>query len=97
MAVRSYGDIWNQSLLVEVDSTQLDELSKSLARAESAHRSNETRQLIIAAGLVASLAVLIYVAYLLLNAATKGYYTLLLRIGAVLVIVGGALLVLVLG
>jgi hypothetical protein len=42
---------------------------------------------------IGGLAVLILAVYLVLNAATKGYYSLVLRLAAIALVVGGAIVV----
>lgn len=85
---RDYGDVWRSAMLIQIQASPnvleglRTEAARQITASRHARRTDVTRTVVSIAGL----AVLIVVVYLALNAATKGYYTWVLR-GAVVVIV----------
>jgi hypothetical protein len=78
----SVGPIWREALLLDESAEKLQILQSSvMRRARSAQRA-ELGVLASACGL----AFIIFLLYIFLNAATKGYYTISLRIVAVLLV-----------
>ncbi len=93
---RPYGALYRTAMLLDVSPENLDRVAAELVTV-----STRTRRTVVAtwwrlASSIGALAVLIFAAYLVLNAATKGYYAWLLRLAAVVVVVGGVLFLLVL-
>jgi hypothetical protein len=87
---RPYGTIHRVSLLVREDHRVLDDIASTVTR----RRDSVARDWLWTAGSVGGVSVVVLLVYLLVNAATKGYYTWSLRIGAVALAAGGAVLVL---
>jgi len=80
---RSYGDLWRQQMLIDASPRAIMPLARGIS-AQVRDCRMEARQTWW--NLVASLggmAVLIFAVYLVLNAATKGYYTWVLRVLAI--------------
>ena len=73
------GEIWRHALLIDASVEKMDQLAVHKAVLARTHRLNWARMIFSVAGLLA----LITVAYVFLNAATKGYYTWSLRIAGV--------------
>lgn len=92
---RPYGDVWRSYLLVNASPKVVDPLAlrigTQVAGQETARVSRGLRGVLSLAGL----AVLVLVVYLLLNAATKGYYAGVLRLVAILLAGAGTLLLVV--
>ena len=87
---RTYGDVWQQTLLVSASPIAVDNIAASVVRRASGQRAARLRTRMSLAGSIAGLAALILVAYVVLNAATKGYYVWVLRLAAGALVVGGA-------
>lgn len=85
----SSADVYRAELLVDNSSSQIDHLVSSFERQQRAVRASWARLIFSLAGL----ALLIWVLYLFLNAATRGYYVITLRSGAFLLLVIGLLVV----
>jgi hypothetical protein len=73
------GEIWRHALLIDASVDKMEELAAHKAVLARTHRLNWARMI----GSVAGLLALITVAYIFLNAATKGYYTWSLRIAGI--------------
>ena len=97
----SASNIWRQAILLDVSSDKMSHLAdakKNLLAQTTAAKAGHTRQmrqtwarmLLSLAGLIT----VICVVYLIVNVATKGYYTLVLRIVTVATIVIGAIVLL---
>lgn len=87
---RAYGDLWRQSLLVDASAETMQTLADNVHAQllvqrdiEQAHRRVQVESWAGIIGPIVGLAVLILAVYALLNAVTKGYYTGVLRAGAV--------------
>lgn len=91
---RPYGEVWKQSLLVDASPPAVDGLALDMTRRSAARKSAAVRTWSTLAASIGGLAALIFLAYLVLNAATKGYYVLVLRLAAVAAILGGAVAIL---
>ncbi len=87
---RPYATMYRTSLLVREDPLALSEIASTVTH----RRDSVARGWLWTAGSVGGVSVIVLLVYLLLNAATRGYYTWSLRIGAVALAVGGAVLVL---
>lgn len=86
----STSDIWRSALLLDLSSDKIKAITESLQAQVSLTRRTWTRQL----GSGLGLAFVLFLLYLFLNAATRGYYTISLRIAtAVLVVAGIAIVV----
>ena len=83
---RPYGKLWRESLLINADEGPVARVSHSVAQHRATRTVRARRSWLTKAGSMAALGLLIVVVYLLLNAATKGYYVWSLRI------LGGGLL-----
>ena len=73
------GEIWRHALLIDASPGKMEQLAAHKVVVARIHRLNWARMIFSVAGLLA----LITVAYVFLNAATKGYYTWSLRIAGV--------------
>jgi hypothetical protein len=73
------GEIWRHALLIDASVDKMEDLAAHKAVLARTHRLNWARMI----GSVAGLLALITVAYIFLNAATKGYYTWSLRIAGI--------------
>lgn len=87
---KPYGQLWRNSILVDIPETQLADLTRDYLHGLSAERAGWRHTLLMAAGLVLGIVVL----YLFLNAATKGYYTWMLRTAGLVVVAAGVCFVL---
>jgi hypothetical protein len=87
---RPYGSVWTEAVLVDVSPTRIDSLMHSYKSDRMKFHANETRSHeVLLIGIAAA-----WMAYLLLNTITKGYFTMRLRIAAaVATVLGVALLV----
>jgi len=99
---RPYGKVWREQILVDASQnamervafeavTRLDMLAGAEAHQRAAKRQTWWALTVSLGGLV----VLIFAVYLVLNAATKGYYTWVLRLLAIGAIIAGVALVIV--
>jgi hypothetical protein len=78
------GEIWRHALLIDASPGKMEQFAMHKAVVTSRMRANWARMISSVLGLL----VLIIVAYIFLNAATRGYYTWSLRIaGAILAVV----------
>jgi len=93
---RPYGQVWRQSLLVNASPETVDSLADSVVRQAVGERSARLKTWGTLAGSVVGLIALILVAYVVLNAATKGYYVWVLRLAAGALVAGGAAVLLML-
>jgi len=91
---RPYGNLWRQSLLIDASPRHLDSLASNIMSRASRLRRTEVRGWYRLGMTLGGLVVLIVAVYLVLNAATKGYYVWVLRLAAVALIAGGAVVVL---
>jgi hypothetical protein len=87
---RPYGTVWTESVLLDVSPQRLDSLTSSYQADQAQwreHSSKIRQRVVIAVGGA-------WLAYLLLNSITKGYFTMRLRLAAALATaVGVALLI----
>lgn len=94
---RPYGDVWQHALLVNASDAQVTAHAAaflpSIVQQHRAQALVRESWLIRAASLIL-LTVLITVVYGFLNAATRGYYTWMLRGSMVLLVLGGAVVLL---
>lgn len=91
--VRPYGEIWRQTLLVDAYQGTLNGKAQRVCDqtiAVQGARASSWGHLGMSIG---GLAVLILAVYLVLNAATRGYYSLVLRLAAVALAVAGTIVV----
>jgi len=93
---RPYGDVWRQSLLVDSSPKTVDPLAAAVVSQTAGHRSAVVSSWARIATSIGGLALLIFVLYLVLNAATKGYYVWVLRVAAAALVVAGIAAVLLL-
>jgi hypothetical protein len=85
---RPYGTVWTESVLLDVSPQRLDSLLHSYQADQSQWRAHSTRiRQSIAISVVGA-----WLAYLLLNTITKGYFTMRLRLAAALVTAAGVAL-----
>ena len=84
------GKIWRQAVLLDVTPKKLGRLAERQWGLWRADRAGWLRRI----GSIAAILALVCVVYLFLNLATKGYYTWSLRVAAVVLLAGGAALVL---
>ncbi|MDM8006294.1 MAG: hypothetical protein QUV05_09130 [Phycisphaerae bacterium] len=94
---RPYGDVWQHALLVNASDAQIT--AHAAAFLPSIVQAQRTQALVreswfIRAASLILLTVLITVVYGFLNAATRGYYTWMLRGSMVLLVLGGAVVLL---
>jgi len=75
----SSGPIWREALLIVISPRELAELAREAQARAGQWRRNWANSILSLLGMLA----VICLVYLFLNAATKGYYTLMLRITAV--------------
>ena len=87
---RSYGDVWRQSLLIDASPHVMDRLAINLGGQAMAYRNVQLGSWSKLALSIGGIMLLILLVYLLLNAATKGYYAWILRLVAVIVAVAVA-------
>jgi hypothetical protein len=83
------GRIWRQALLLEVSSQKLKAMYRQKSRELYGERLTLTRQVVSGLGL----ALTIFVLYIFLNAATRGYYTIALRLIMVVLVITGVVLI----
>jgi hypothetical protein len=85
---RPYGTVWTESVLLDVSPQRLDSLLSSYQadQAQWRQRSSEIRQAVAISVAGA------WLAYLVLNSVTKGYFTMRLRLAAALVTAAGVAL-----
>jgi hypothetical protein len=83
------GRIWRQALLLDVSSKKLKALYRQKSRELYGERLTLTRQVVSGLGL----ALTIFVLYIFLNAATRGYYTIALRLIMVVLVITGMVLI----
>ena len=81
---RSYGDVWRQSLLIDASPHVMDRLAINLGGQAMAYRNVQFGSWSKLALSIGGILLLILLVYLLLNAATKGYYVWILRLVAVI-------------
>ena len=91
---RPYGDVWKQSMLVDCSPAGVDKVAGSIMAQTAGQRNVARSRWVRTATSIGGLAVLIFVVYLVLNAATKGYYVWVLRLAAIAVLATGAAAVL---
>ncbi|MGB2821931.1 MAG: hypothetical protein WBF17_13185 [Phycisphaerae bacterium] len=91
---RPYGDVWRQSLLVDCSPEVVDRLAAGMVSQTAGHRSVVVSGWVRIAVSIGGLALLIFVLYLVLNAATKGYYVWVLRVAAAALVAAGTIAVL---
>jgi hypothetical protein len=84
------GRIWRQALLIDASQDKLNRLAEVKIRQTRSLRANWAQVIISVIGLT----VLICVVYFFLDAATRGYYTLALRIAAVVLIAAAIVVIL---
>jgi len=85
------GRIWRQAILLDVSQPKLNQLLQTKVR----HSQTVHRVWVEKVGSLLGLALIVLILYIFLNAATKGYYTITLKIVAfVLVVVAIAAVVL---
>lgn len=94
---RTYGDVWQHAVLIDASDRQITGYAQTflpqiIQQQKTALRTRESWARTIVG--VALLTVLIVVVYAFLNAATRGYYTWILRGSMVLLVLGGAVLLL---
>jgi len=87
---RPYGDVWQHALLVRASPEALDKIAASVARTASGQHRARMHTWYSRIGSVVGLLALILAAYVVLNAATKGYYVWVLRLAAGALVAGGA-------
>ncbi len=87
---RPYGEVWRAAVLIDKPPEVLEPLAVDLAHRLATQQNAWVRTTLSIAGLV----ILILVLYLLLNAATRGYYVWGLRGAVVVLVVVGVLFVL---
>ena len=87
---RPYGRVWSAAVLVDASPENLETLGVALRQHHRAERQAWAHTALSVGGLL----LLICLVYLFLNAATKGYYVWMLRVGAVAVVVVGIVAVL---
>ena len=87
---RPYGRVWSATVLVDASPAKLKTLAAALRRHHSAERQAWVHTALSVGGLI----LLICLVYLFLNAATKGYYVWMLRLGALAVVAVGVAAVL---
>jgi hypothetical protein len=93
---RPYGDVWRQSLLVDSSPKRVDQLAAGIAAQTAGERTAAMSSWARIGLSIGALALLIFVVYLVLNAATKGYYVWVLRAAATALVVAGIAAVLLL-
>jgi hypothetical protein len=76
---RSYGDVWREALLVNASKENIDTLAGMYAQTLRQERESWLRIVLSALGMLG----MVCVVYVFLNSATKGYYTVALRVAAV--------------
>jgi hypothetical protein len=79
---RPYGQVWTESVLLDVTPDNLDSVV-SQYRGELGQRHVQTRRHLATAAIVILLSCLLYI---LLNVATKGYFTMRLRLATVAIV-----------
>jgi hypothetical protein len=82
---RSYGDVWSHSLLIDASPQTMDEFAVKLGAEAVGYREARVSNWAHMALSIGGVLLLILLVYLLLNAATKGYYAWILRLMAVIV------------
>jgi len=92
---RPYGKLWREQMLVYASPKAIGPLAAGIAKNAAAARNADRQTLWTLAVSLGGLAVLIFAVYLVLNAATKGYYTWVLRLLALCAVVAGVALALV--
>ncbi len=85
---RDYSKIYRHLILLELSPGKIQQFRDLHAHRAALERQSILRQIFSLAGMV----LLIFLVYLFLNAATRGYYVWMLRIVAVLAAAGGGLL-----
>jgi hypothetical protein len=80
---RPYGKLWREQVLVDASPRAIEPVAAGIARAAADARNAARQTWWTVAVSLGGLAVLIFAVYLVLNAATKGYYTWVLRLLAV--------------
>lgn len=88
---RPYGSLWRQAILLDISANKLTELAKTYRQAELNYRRGWLYTTISLAGM----AVVIFLAYVFVNAATRGYYVWALRIAAIVLVATAAIAVFV--
>ncbi|MBN2181472.1 MAG: hypothetical protein JW715_06130 [Sedimentisphaerales bacterium] len=78
----SAGKIWRQAMLVDISAEKLNRLIRHKMNMARARKNSLAKMFVSFAGML----VLIIVAYVFLNAATKGYYSWSLRIAGIVLI-----------
>jgi hypothetical protein len=91
---RPYGEIWRQTLLVNASSAAVGEAAQRFCAKASAMQGAHAATWGRLATTIGGLAVLVLAVYLVLNAATRGYYALVLRLAAITLVLGGTVTVL---
>ncbi|MHC4645432.1 MAG: hypothetical protein ACYTBJ_08010 [Planctomycetota bacterium] len=86
----SVGQIWRHALLLDVSPNRLTQLARYKSELVWDRRMGWGRIIFSIIGMI----VLICVVYLFLNAATRGYYTLALRVAAFVLVIIGVFLIL---
>ena len=89
---RPYGAVWQQWLLVDGSQAKVTVLARNIAGGARQGRGLWVRRIFS----IAALAAVIFVVYLFLNAATRGYYVWALRVAGVVLGVGAIVLLLML-
>ena len=92
---RPYGKLCRWQMLVDASPKAIGPLAAGIAKNAAAARNADRQTLWTLAVSLGGLAVLIFAVYLVLNAATKGYYTWVLRLLALCAVVAGVALALV--
>ena len=85
---RPYGQIYRQALLIDSTPEQIHTLANHLIKAQHATaRQYQVKNTVRYASWfsIAAMAALIFIVYLFLNAATRGYYTIAMRIAAIVI------------
>jgi len=93
---RPYGDVWRQSLLVDSSPKRVDQLAAGIAAQAAGERTAAMSSWARKGLSIGALALLVFVVYLVLNAATKGYYVWVLRAAATALVAAGIAAVLLL-
>jgi len=80
---RPYADVWKQSLLIDCSAEKVDRLAGAVCAQTAGRRRVAESTWARLAMSIGGLGVLILAVYLVLNAATKGYYVWVLRVAAI--------------
>jgi len=90
---RSYGNLWREQMLIDASEQAIKPLAGAISAQMIEDRSEARQTWWNLFATLGGMAVLIFAVYLVLNAATKGYYTWVLRVLALLAVVAALVVI----